>query len=100
MKFERAKTDKSKKRLKRVFYFTLSVWLFSGGLRLFVDVDAAPLTTVFYVVSLISFLVLLAVYVVHIFIEGLEKPTFISTETQNKFRNENSSDANPYHTKR
>lgn len=87
MKFERAKTDKSKRILKKVFYFTFCVWLFAGVLRLLkstciLDIPAVDL--ILLILSLLCFVVLLIVYVIHIFIEGSEKPKYKPTKTHNE----------------
>ena len=92
MKFEREKTDKSKRRLKKVFYFTFCFWLSTGLLRLLKSsgiLDIGPVNSILLILSLLCFVVLLIVYVIHIFIEGSEKPKFKPTKTHNKIKNEN-----------
>lgn len=85
MKFERTKTEKSRKRLKRVFYFTFLIFIFSGILKLskvYFGVDLGLVTSSIIYLSILSFLVLFVVYVIHIIIEGLEKPKFVPTKTK------------------
>jgi len=94
MKFEREKTEKSKKRLKKVFYFTFFIWLSAGILRLLKssgNLDIALVSSILNALSILSFVVLFVVYVIHIFVEGLEKPKFKPTKTHNKIKNENAS---------
>ena len=96
MKFERAKTDKSKRRLKKVFYFTFCVWLFAGILRLLKStgiLDIQSVNSILLILSLLCFVVLLIVYVIHIFIEGSEQPKYKPTKTHNKIKNDNASEA-------
>lgn len=109
MKFERKKTEKSKRILKKIFYFTFFLFLSHGFLKLFQNCLTDPQnqkfceiagfesTTITALISTLiplSFFILLVAYIVHIFIEGLEKPTFIPTEKtiHNKFKNENASE--------
>ena len=94
MKFIRPKTEKSKKRLKLVFYATFFCWCFRGVfwiLSSIFNLNTGLLAVIFQVLGSIGFVVLFVVYVAHIFIEGLEKPQFIPTKTQNKIKNEKAS---------
>lgn len=94
MKFERRKTDKSKRVLKRVFYGSFLMFFSSGILRIVLNCrdigkgfqrceisgfDATLLISIFNWLSILSMLLLLITYVVHILIEGFEKPKFVPT---------------------
>jgi hypothetical protein len=96
MKFERRKTAKSKRVLKRVFYGSFLLFFTSGILKVILNCrdigkgfqrceisgyDATLLASVFTWLSILSILLLLLTYIVHIFIEGFEKPKFVPTET-------------------
>jgi hypothetical protein len=96
MKFERRKTDKSKRILKRVFYGSFLIFFTSGILKIIQNCpgpstifqrceifgfDTTLITSIFNWLSILSLLLLLLAYIVHIFVEGYEKPKFVPTET-------------------
>jgi hypothetical protein len=104
MKFERRKTDKSKRILKRVFYGSFLIFFTSATLKIILNCrdtgkgfqrceiygfDATLLLTVFNWLSILSILLLLLTYIVHIFIEGFEKPKFVPTKTARLSNKEN-----------
>jgi len=92
MKFERVNTKKSKRRLNFVFYFSFILFFLTGILRLLSgQLNLGIVVTIFNYLSILGLFFLMVVYLVHIFIEGLEKPKVIPTETHSKLENENAS---------
>ena len=96
MKFERPKTERSRKRLNRVFYFSFGLIIAAWVLRVLEDninSDISFISSMFFWLSVLSAIVLLVLYVTHVFISHKEKPIFTPTETHNKFKNANASEA-------
>ena len=85
MKFKRIKTQKSRKRLMRTFYFAYFTGPFSvilGWVVAYVNIEllqtiVALASILLRYIHMLSMVVLLILYIIHILIEGMEKPKVI-----------------------